>query len=417
MKKFNLLVLAVICTLFTQAQTVATFENLSLAPESYWNGSDLSGGFANGNGYFINSYDTAYFSWSGFGYSNVTDDTTTGWSNQYGNITGTGYNGSANYVVANGYGDMKIQLTGNAAGGTYLKGTYINNSTYAYYSMRDGDQFAKKFGGVSGDDADWFMLTVTGWLNGQAKNDTVNFMLADYTFADNSQDYILNEWTWLDLQVLGNVDSLQFSLSSSDAGQWGMNTPAYFVLDNFTTADVANVAPIASNDAASTNYNTAVTINILANDFDTTATPLSVTTTGGLIAGSTVTVDENNNLVYTPAVGIVAVDTVNYTVCDGEGLCASARVTVTVTGITGVENIIEASVNVYPNPFSHLLTIASTETLNEVSLFDLNGRMMEVTVNLNDNTANINTIDIAAGTYVVKMTTANCTTYSKVSKQ
>ena len=417
MKKFNLLVLAVICTLFTQAQTVATFENLSLAPESYWNGSDLSGGFANGNGYFVNSYDTAYFSWSGFGYSNVTDDTTTGWSNQYGNITGTGYNGSANYVVANGYGDMKIQLTGNAAGGTYLKGTYINNSTYAYYSMRDGDQFAKKFGGVSGDDADWFMLTVTGWLNGQAKNDTVNFMLADFTFADNSQDYILNEWTWLDLQILGNVDSLQFSLSSSDAGQWGMNTPAYFVLDNFTTADVANVAPIASNDAASTNYNTAVTINVLANDFDTTATPLSVTTTGGLIAGSTVTVDENNNLVYKPAVGIVAVDTVNYTVCDGEGLCASARVTVTVTGITGVENIIETSVNVYPNPFSNALTVASNENLTAVTVYDLNGRMMDVAVGINGNRAYINTIDIAAGTYVAKMTTANCTTYSKVSKQ
>ena len=417
MKKFNLLVLAVICTMLTQAQTVATFENLSLAPESYWNGSDLSGGFANGNGYFINSYDTAYFSWSGFGYSNVTDDTTTGWSNQYGNITGTGYNGSANYVVANGYGDMKIQLTGNAAGGTYVKGTYINNSTYAYYSMRDGDQFAKKFGGVSGDDADWFMLTVTGWLNGQAKNDTVNFMLADYTFADNSQDYILNEWTWLDLQILGNVDSLQFSLSSSDAGQWGMNTPAYFVLDNFTTADVANVAPIASNDAASTNYNTAVTINVLANDFDTTATPLSVTTTGGLIAGSTVTVDENNNLVYKPAVGIVAVDTVNYTVCDGEGLCASARVTVTVTGITGVENIIETSVNVYPNPFSNALTVASNENLTAVTVYDLNGRMMDVAVGINGNRAYINTIDIAAGTYVAKMTTANCTTYSKVSKQ
>ena len=417
MKKFNLLVLAVICTLFTQAQTVATFENLTLAPESYWNGSDLSGGFANGNGYFVNSYDTAYFSWSGFGYSNITDDTTTGWSNQYGNITGGGCNGSSNYVVANGYGDMKIQLTGNAAGGTYVKGTYINNSTYAYYSMRDGDQFAKKFGGVSGDDADWFMLTVTGWLNGQAKNDTVNFMLADYTFADNSQDYILNEWAWLDLQVLGNVDSLQFSLSSSDAGQWGMNTPAYFVLDNFTTADVANVAPIASNDAASTNYNTAVTINVLANDFDTTATPLSVTTTGGLIAGSTVTVDENNNLVYKTAVGIVAVDTVNYTVCDGEGLCASARVTVTVTGITGVENIIETSVNVYPNPFSNALTVASNENLTAVTVYDLNGRMMDVAVGINGNRAYINTIDIAAGTYVAKMTTANCTTYSKVSKQ
>jgi hypothetical protein len=283
--------------------------------------------------------------------------------------------------------------------------------------MRDGDQFAKKFGGVSGDDADWFKLTVTGWLNGQAKNDTVNFMLADYTFADNSQDYILNEWTWLDLQVLGNVDSLQFSLSSSDAGQWGMNTPAYFVLDNFTTADVANAAPVANDDVATTNYNTEVIINVLANDFDTTATPLSIITTGGLVSGATVVVDENNNLVYTPAVGIVAVDTVNYTVCDGEGLCASARVTVTVTGITGVEEIATANFNVYPNPFGNALTVASNENLTAVAVYDLNGRMMDVAVSINGNKANINTIDIAVGTYVVKMTTANGTTYSKASKQ
>lgn len=417
MKKFNLLVLAVICTMIAQAQTVATFENLNLAPESYWDGSDLSGGFGSGNGYFVNSYDTAYFSWSGFAYSNVTDDTTTGWGNQYGNIAGGGYNGSANFAVANGYGDMKVQLTGNASGGTYVKGTYINNSAYAYYSMRDGDQFAKKFGGVSGNDPDWFKLTVTGWLNGQAKVDTVNFMLADFTFADNSQDYLLDEWTWLDLQVLGNVDSLQFSLSSSDAGQWGMNTPAYFVLDNFTTADVANVAPVTSNDAATTDYNTAITINVLSNDFDTTAAPLTVTTTGGLIAGSATVVDGNNNLVYTPAIGIEATDTIGYTVCDGEGLCASAKAIVTVTGITGVDEVSTIALNVFPNPFKNTLSIASSEMLNEVALYDLNGRMMDVAVSINGNKANINTVNIAAGTYVVKMRTISGTSYNKVSKQ
>jgi len=61
--------------------------------------------------------------------------------------------------------------------------------------------------------------------------------LADYRFEDNAEDYILNEWIYVDLTVLGEVDSLQFSLTSSDTGAVGMNTPAYFCIDNFRTLD------------------------------------------------------------------------------------------------------------------------------------------------------------------------------------
>lgn len=419
MKKINLLVLALCSILFTQAQTVGTFENLTLAPESYWNGSDLSAnGFATGNGYFVNSYDTAWGgSWSGFAYSNVTDDTTAGFMNQYSAITAGGYNGSANYAVANGYGDMKIRLTGTAAGGKLVQGAYITNATYAYLSMQTGDMFAKKFGGPNGTDADWFKVTVTGWLNGAQKQQAVEFYLADYTFADSTEDYMVNDWRWLNLQPLGNVDSLQFILSSSDTGQFGMNTPAYFILDDFTTADVANVTPVAANDAATTDYNTAVTINVLANDFDTTATPLTVSTTGaGLIAGSSVTVNGNNELVYTPAVGIVAIDTVLYSVCDGGGLCATGKVAINVTGITGIEDVIAEAVSVYPNPFGNQLNIKAASELSYVALFDLNGRQMNTAVVLNSNTATINTIEIANGIYVVKAVSVSGTSFTKVTK-
>jgi len=61
-----------------------------------------------------------------------------------------------------------------------------------------------------------------------------NFYLADFRNADNSKDYILNTWKWLNLTPLGLVDSLEFILSSSDNGAFGMNTPAFFALDNLT---------------------------------------------------------------------------------------------------------------------------------------------------------------------------------------
>ena len=42
----------------------------------------------------------------------------------------------------------------------------------------------------------------------------------------------MSEWTRYDLSDFGFVKGLVIELSSSDTGQWGMNTPAYFCLDN-----------------------------------------------------------------------------------------------------------------------------------------------------------------------------------------
>jgi hypothetical protein len=97
--------------------------------------------------------------------------------------------------------------------------------------MLNGDAYAKKFGGVSGDEEDWFLLTITGKDAGGTEVGSVEFYLADYRFADNGQDYIVNTWEYVDLMGLGVVESLEFSLSSSDMGSYGMNTPAYFALD------------------------------------------------------------------------------------------------------------------------------------------------------------------------------------------
>ena len=64
--------------------------------------------------------------------------------------------------------------------------------------------------------------------------DTVIFYLADYRFTDSQNDYIVNTWETVDLTALGAVQFLEFTLESSDEGQWGINTPAYFALDNLT---------------------------------------------------------------------------------------------------------------------------------------------------------------------------------------
>jgi hypothetical protein len=104
--------------------------------------------------------------------------------------------------------------------------------------MLQGDSFAKKFGGASGDDADWFKLTIFGMDASNATTGSVDFYLADYRFADNSLDYVVSDWTYVDLSSLGSVNSLGFSLASSDTGAFGINTPAYFAMDSLAVTAV-----------------------------------------------------------------------------------------------------------------------------------------------------------------------------------
>src|SRR5207249_4062813 len=117
--------------------------------------------------------------------------------------------------------------------GTRPLSARIANTTYAALSMLNGDSFAKKFGGASGNDPDYFLLTITGLDSQQHSTGSVDFYLADYRFANNAQDYIVSDWTTVDLSSLGlDTQTLSFGLTSSDVGDYGMNTPAYFALDN-----------------------------------------------------------------------------------------------------------------------------------------------------------------------------------------
>ena len=123
-----------------------------------------------------------------------------------------------------------------------LASIQITNTTYAALSMLNGDAFGKVFGspndaqgnpdGTNGED--WFRLLIIGKDAQSNTTDTVIFYLADYRFVDNMQDYIINTWETVDLTPLGEVQFLEFELQSTDQGSFGINTPAYFALDNIS---------------------------------------------------------------------------------------------------------------------------------------------------------------------------------------
>ena len=268
MRKLFTIATALLLGATTNAQTVANFDTLSL-PNSdtfYVNYSmpKQDVGFDDGLAHFECVYDTAWGgTWSrGFAYSNKKDSVTSGYLNQYSAKTGIGYNGSNQYLVAWASDTLTVSLKGSAMGKP-TKGFYITNNTYAYNSMRDGDGFAKKFGGVPNNDSDWYKLTVNGYLNGTMKTDYIEFYLADFRNPDSTKDYIIKTWEWVDLLPIGQADSFKFSLSSSDTGQFGMNTPAYFCMDNFETYETLSVSDVAKTAIAKVYPNPAVnSINV-----------------------------------------------------------------------------------------------------------------------------------------------------------
>ncbi len=251
MRTITLLFSALVLGTAAHAQTVATFDDQVLAADTAYvnyvaTGTDV--GFHDGNAHFPCVYDSAYGWQGGFAYSDKVDSVHSGYGNEYSAKTAIGYGGSANYAAVYCSDPVtfafytRVILTGPAVNKP-VSGFYVTNSTYAYNAIRDGYFTATAF-----DSGSWFLLTIKGYNGGTLTADSVNFYLADFRSADSAARYILKTWEWVDLTSLGNVDSLQFHLNSSDtAGGFGMNTPAFFCMDNFTTnpgsLGVQNVQP------------------------------------------------------------------------------------------------------------------------------------------------------------------------------
>lgn len=241
----------------------AVFDALPLASGDFWNGSDGSGGFADNGAMFTNAFTDwggGFSSWAGFAYSRVQDTNTAGFANEYAAWRpGSGLGGGGLYAIAFDDGAMAcVSLPGEST----IHGVHVNNTTYAARSMLQGDAFSKRFGGVSGQDPDWFRLTVTGRNAQGDRVGSVEVYLADYQFSDPTHDYLLSGWTWVDLTPLGpGVQSIQFSLSSSDQGAFGMNTPAYLALDHllFVTTTSTTTTTTTSTTSSSSTSTTSTT--------------------------------------------------------------------------------------------------------------------------------------------------------------
>jgi hypothetical protein len=205
---------------------VATFEDVNIPdPESALHlvltDYIQSGSFLFQQEVNISEYGTYYY---GNLPTNKSDNTYASYLDAEKSASGGAYEGSNFVVWTASYMGLDSIALDHA---DVVPGFFVNNTAYAVNSMLKGDDYAKKFG-----KDDWFRLTITGSLNGVAVNNEVKVDLA----ADGKY---INQWTYVDLSSLGEVDAIQFSLWSSDVVTYDegvtyyMNTPAYFAMDNF----------------------------------------------------------------------------------------------------------------------------------------------------------------------------------------
>ena len=221
MKKIYLFVAAAMMStaMFADLQ-VATFEDVTLPGEETVLHLDSTGFIESGSFLFMQEVSSS--EWGTYYYGNIptnkTDTTFTSYLDAEKSACGGAYEGNNFVTWTASYMALDSVLLKEAA---VVPGFWINNSIYAVNSMSNGDGYAKKFG-----KDDWFKLTINGYLNGMGIDTQVEVYLA-------KDGQYIGKWTYVDLSQFGPVDALTFSLSSSDNGDYGMNTPAYFCMDNF----------------------------------------------------------------------------------------------------------------------------------------------------------------------------------------
>jgi Tol biopolymer transport system component/Ca2+-binding RTX toxin-like protein len=127
----------------------------------------------------------------------------------------------------------------------------------------------------------------------------------------------------------GDVGIVSLKVTATDIA--GATTEDIFNLEVLNVNDL----PVATDDTATTNQNTPVTISaatLLSNDSDADGDVLSISAVSNASNGN-VELDQNGNVVFTPTIGFSGQATFNYTVSDSNSGTGTGQVTVTVNAV------------------------------------------------------------------------------------
>ena len=219
MKKFFLFASALIVSgLMTAQNNVATFEDVPVGIQDSWvsGANTWKSGDYTFTTYKDDTWGAAYY--YAFVVSNETESTSTGWEEPYRSASGGAHSGDnfAVWYFDDWYGNNSITFDKRV-----VPGFYCTNNAYTVNSMMYGDGYARAF-----TEQDTLYLHVTAKLEGKQVDRQSDIALAI------ARQY-LNVWKYIDLSDYGEIDEIEFSMTGTDNGASGLNTPAYVCIDDF----------------------------------------------------------------------------------------------------------------------------------------------------------------------------------------
>lgn len=213
--------------------SAATFEEFTIAADSVYRPET----FVVGNNWLLSgavAFNSTVADWGeyGMGYSGtqVVNYTKGYVEEDYSNVylpSASGAAQGANYATVNIMALFEqIHFTK-----TTLSGMAITNTQKVVDAIVKGDGMSVEEAGTGlpFHQDDYFKLTITGLL-GDSVSGSLDFYLAD--FRTKGEWQYAENWQWVELSTLGEIDGLQFALETTKQNSWGTTTPAYFCIDN-----------------------------------------------------------------------------------------------------------------------------------------------------------------------------------------
>ena len=372
--------------------------------------------------YAFKSYATNWGSMTmnfGFTISNQTDNVSAGGAdNQFNSTAGGDIESSGNYAVvydANSGGlnmgpDYGVEFrTEGQTEDRIISGCYITNNTYAHNVMRDGNGLSTAFGGNDGTVPDWCKITAEGIDSEGNSTGTVDFYLADFQSDYSELDYILEDWMWFDLSSLGAVSKVKLSMTSSDVGTYGMNTPAYYCIDNVDKKRLDVISPLEDVTASVGDETMEISLVDLFADLDDASHEVLKAVVGNTneeavsasISGDILSLDFLDEGVATIVIkgkyqGMAITDTFN----------------VEVSPSTHIRQTLTNAIRVYPNPCTDYVSIETTEAVEKIEILSLNGELLLAT----EQNYLIDLRDLTNGVYLLKVTIKGESSVSRIVK-
>lgn len=284
-------------------------------------------------------------------------------------ITGTNFPGAANSYVS------CIAIDPRDADKVLV--VFSNYSVYSlFYSVDGGISWDKVAGNLEQ------VLTGAGngpslrWAEILPVGDSALYFVAASIglYATDTLEGLATVWVQQGTNTIGNVVVDMIDTRESD-GKVVIGTHGNGVY----ITHIKKVSPVAVDDKVTTNQDSAVVIDVQANDYDFSSAPLTTTIiyppTNGIA-----TLLNGDSIEYIPDPGFIGNDTIYYEICNNSApsFCDTAMVIITVTLPSGIQEAFSGvNMLVYPNPVTSQLNIRfSDESITNVDahIIDIRGK-------------------------------------------